>query len=105
MEVILEVNSVKIQRQGGDFHGLRDKVMKLHTEFERVHRQLSTGAAPLTPENSLKRSAESPDTPSSSSKGNQGQPQTPLAQLPVLRFFFSYFLSNRRHHNTNFASV
>lgn len=51
MEVILEVNSVKIQRQGGDFHGLRDKVMKLHSEFERVSRRtsLTDGLLPQTP--------------------------------------------------------
>lgn len=51
MEVILEVNSVKIQRQGGDFHGLRDKVMKLHTEFDRVQRRMSSqdGTLPITP--------------------------------------------------------
>lgn len=45
LEMIVEANSARIQRQVGDFHGLREKVMRLHSEFERV-RRASLGAAP-----------------------------------------------------------
>ena len=79
MEVILEVTSVKLQRQGGDFHGLRDKVLKLHTEFERVHRQLSShSSGPLTPQSSLKGPVEITSTPSSNGKTQKGLHSTCL---------------------------
>lgn len=35
-EMISDNNSAHIQRQNGDFSGLRDKVIRLHTQFELV---------------------------------------------------------------------
>ena len=35
-EMISDNNSAHIQRQNGDFSGLRDKVIRLHTQFEMV---------------------------------------------------------------------
>ena len=34
--MISDNNSAHIQRQNGDFSGLRDKVIRLHTQFELV---------------------------------------------------------------------
>lgn len=45
--MIVDANSARVQRQLGDFHGLREKVMQLHSEFERVRR--AALPAPPTP--------------------------------------------------------
>ena len=38
VEAILNSSSATLQRQVGDFHGLREKVIRLHGEFERLRK-------------------------------------------------------------------